>query len=246
MDGCIIKGCHPVLDFNKSFGEYASLLETLFQREEWGADQRGPFGLLSRGGTFQRWADEHLHMAQSTQNLRTGARRVDAMLRESDGDCAIHLFGTSAAGSAMLEYFLLTDPQRLYYHRGGRDHGLKPPKSYDLDRRIASLTIIDAPSDWVPLRPDNLVRNYFRRDALGRYLLENTRIKTGPPVPYDEHTARSEDVPGTWVDANPVAGIDHDDHPHYDNLPAEPIPRHIYTGGHMSHETRAFLERVWR
>jgi len=125
MDGCIVKGCKPVIDLAHSFGEYIALLTDLYEQGGWG--QRPPGGLLRRARPepFAEWAERQVHSAQSTQNLRTGAARVDGILRSIGGDAAIHLFGTSAAGSAILEYFLLTDPATLYdrahdEHRGGR------------------------------------------------------------------------------------------------------------------------------
>jgi hypothetical protein len=249
MDGCVVKGCHPTIDFEHSFGEYAGLLEELFERGNWGHSIRRLLGRnVSRRIAFNEWAEEHVHLAQSTQNKRTGAARVHAVVQSIAGQANIHFFGTSAAGAAMLEYFLLTDPQTLYYRSSDPNNILRPARRYPLDPRIASLTMIDAPMNWVPLRRDRgLIHRNWGKQALGQYLPAHTRIVSGPHYPVAAHTVRCEDVPGTWVGADPVADLDFDNHPHYDGLPEEPgIERHIYTGGHMSHETRAFLERVWR
>ncbi len=247
MDGCIVKGCHPIIEIHHSFGEYAALLTDLYQHGGWG--YRGSRLLSWRGQPeeFEDWAERHLHTAQSTQNLRTGASRVANILHGISGDGAIHLFGTSAAGAAMLEYFLLTDPATLY--DGERDlHRVGPPaRKYRIDPRIASFTTIDAPSNWVPLRRDpHAHRHAFGPGTLGHYLVTHTRIQASPGRPADRHTVRMEDVPHTWVDSQPVAGMDYDDRPHYDGLPRIGLERHIYTGGHMSRETRAFLTRVWQ
>lgn len=247
MDGCVVKGCKPFIAFEKTFGEYAALLRKLYMHGHWGRFERRFMGLHRPAYfNFGDWVQLHVHTAQSTQNIRTGADRIDRILKGIRGHGDIHMFGTSAAGSAMLEYFLLTDPDRLYYHPDN-EHELKPAKKYDIDVRIASLTTIDAPTNWVPLRHDSgRLRPYYGRDALGRYLAGRTRIKAGPRVPPEKHTTRTEDVPNTWVEAEPVAGLDYDDRPHYEYLPKASIERHIYTGSHMSHETREFLERIWR
>jgi len=57
---------------------------------------------------------------------------------------------------------------------------------------------------------------------------------------------RTEDTPGTFVESDPIRGIDNDDNPTWDNLKPPGPWRHEQTGREMSHETRAFLERVWR
>ncbi len=190
--------------------------------------------------------DEHVHLAQSTQNMRTGAYRVDEILRGISGHDNIHLFGTSAAGAAILEYFLLTDPDRLYYNDRDPDDTLKPARKYRIDNRIASLTTIDAPTNWIRIRHDKgRIFSYFGPSAMGRYLVGHTRIKTGPHIPQDKHTTRLEDVPDTWVGALPVAGLDYDNQPHFSYLPEAGIKRHMYTGGHASEETTEFLLRVW-
>ncbi len=247
MDGCVVKGCKPVLEFEHTFGEYAYLLEDLYRRGGWEPRRRRIAGLLLPGNGFDGWADRHVLMAQSTQNLRTGAMRIDAMLHKIDGEADIHLFGTSAAGSAILEYFLLTDPETLYFHATDPRDRRMPARKYRIDRRIASVTCIDAPNNWVPLRRESPMPGANGAPGtLGRYLAEHTRVKAGPRYPEDEYTIRTEDVPGTWVGAKPVAGAGYDNHPHFDHLPDTPLERHIYTGSHMSDETRAFLERVWR
>lgn len=81
MDGCIVKGCKPVIDLAHSFGEYIALLTDLYEQGGWG--QRPPSGLLRRARPepFAEWAERQVHSAQSTQNLRTGAARVDGILR---------------------------------------------------------------------------------------------------------------------------------------------------------------------
>jgi len=248
MDGCIVKGCKPVIDLAHSFGEYIALLTDLYEQGGWG--QRPPGGLLRRARPepFAEWAERQVHSAQSTQNLRTGAARVDGILRSIGGDAAIHLFGTSAAGSAILEYFLLTDPATLY-DRAHDEHRVGPPaRKYQIDPRIVSFTSIDAPANWVPLcRDPHAHRHAFGPGTLGGYLVAHTRSQTGPHLPADQHTVRMEDIPHTWVDSQPVAGVDYDDRPHYDHhLPRVGLERHIFTGGHMSRETRAFLTRVWQ
>jgi len=248
MDGCVVKGCKPKLDFDFSFGQYADLLEDLYRQGGWGRGEHrlGPLPLPGRM-PFTTWRDSHVHTAQSTQNIGTGARRIDALLRAIPGQANIHLLGTSAAGSAILEYFLLTDPDLLYVHDSDPSGRRRPAPAYRLDPRIASITTIDAPTNWVPL-----LRNHPGRPAdgaprsLGRYLARRTRVKAGANVPPDVATTRTEDVPLTWISGDPVAGLVYDNQPHYDGLPPFDLERHIYTGKHMSQETRAFLERVWR
>jgi hypothetical protein len=248
MDGCIVKGCKPVLNFEHTFGEYAALLEDLFHRGGWGRGEKGLLGLRLGSSSFDDWVSRHVHMAQSTQNKRTGASRVDALARGiPPGHGHVHLFGTSAAGAAMLEYILLTAPSTLYYRPSDPHSHHRPAKQYDLDPRIASFTTIDAPTNWVPVRHDDPLRKWsWGAGAPGEYLEHHTRIKAGPRYPQGEHTTRTEDVPDTWVEARPVAGLDYDDRPHYDNLPDPGMKRHMYTGNHISHETRDFLRRVWR
>ena len=248
MDGCIVKGCRPFIDFEHTFGDYAAVLTELYHQGHWGGRAGRVWGFRqSATDAFEDWADKHIHVAQSTQNLRTGASRVDGILRSIRGDTNIHLFGTSAAGSAMLEYFLLCDPQTLYYHNSDKHGERMPTRRYRIDPRIASFTAIDAPANWVPVRRDrHNPRIAFGPGTVGRYLADHTRIQAGPRLPAGRHTTRMEDVPNTWVECWPVAGIDYDDRPHYDYLPEVGLKRHIYTGGHASHESRAFLERVWR
>jgi hypothetical protein len=247
MDGCIVKGCKPVLNFEHTFGEYSYLLEELFRRGGWGHGEKGFWGFRKGGANFDDWVSTHVHMAQSTQNKRTGASRVDELLRGISGHGHIHLFGTSAAGAALLEYMLLTDPRTLYYRPSDPHGDLRPPKRYDIDPRIASLTTIDAPTNWVPVRHDDGLRKWsWGAGILGEYLDHHTRVKAGPHYLKGEHATRTEDVPDTWVEAHPVAGLDYDDRPHYDNLPEPGMKRHMYTGNHISHETRDFLHRVWR
>src|SRR5438067_2439445 len=111
MDGCIVKGCKPYVDFETTFGEYAALLKELYEYGHWGRGERRLFGVrVPAAQSFEDWAKRHVHTAQSTQNLRTGATRIAAFLQEIKDHANIHLFGTSAAGSAILEYFLLCDP----------------------------------------------------------------------------------------------------------------------------------------
>lgn len=247
MDGCVVKGCKPVLDFESTFGEYSALLMDLFKRGRWGSGERRVLGVRVGRERFEDWASTHVHTAQSTENKRTGASRVNDLLVGIKGNGNIHLFGTSAAGAAMLEYILLTDPATLYYRPRDPKGEFRPPKRYRIDPRIASLTTIDAPTNWVPVRHADMpgVRGWGK-GTVGYYLARHTRIKAGPRRHSGEYTTRVEDVPDTWVGAHPVAGLDYEDTPHYDGLPRAGIERHIYTGSHMSHETRAFLERVWR
>jgi hypothetical protein len=245
MDGCIVKGCKPFVALEPTFGEYAEVLRALYEAEQWGAGT----GRWGRGGpSFERWAETHVGTAQSTQNLRTGAARVAAFIESVPGSSGIHLFGTSAAGSAILEYFLLTDPQTLYYHASDRRAERVPGPRYRIDSRITSFTAIDAPTDWVPLRRTHAPGwQTGGRGTLGHYLAERTRIHAGPRVAPAYQTARHEDVPGTWVGATPVAGLLYDNTPHYDErIPANGLPRHIFTGSHISDETHAFLQRAWR
>jgi hypothetical protein len=54
-----------------------------------------------------------------------------------------------------------------------------------------------------------------------------TRIKVGPHYPKGEHSTRTEDVPDTWIEAHPVAGLDYDNRPHYDNLPEPGMKRQM-------------------
>lgn len=247
MDGCVVKGCRTLIEFERTFGEYADLLEDLFHRGGWGRGEKRVLGVRVGGRKFEDWATEHIYAAQSTQNKRTGASRVDEVLRSIEGNGNIHLFGTSAAGAAILEYVLLTDPGTLYYRPHDPRKEFMPAKRYDIDPRIASLTTIDAPTNWVPVRRDpGWPRPGWSKGTIGYYLAKHTRIKAGPKVPKGAHTNRTEDVPGTWVGAEPVAGLDYDNDPHYDYLPRQAVERHMYTGGHMSHETRDFLRRVWR
>jgi hypothetical protein len=248
MDGCIVKGCRPAIDFERTFGEYAALLERLYTKGRWGRSERTILGLaFPRNRRFNDWVQDHVHLAQSTQNMRTGAYRVDEILRGIGGHDNIHLFGSSAAGAAILEYFLLTDPDTLYYNVRDPDNRLRPTGKYRIDNRVASLTTIDAPTNWIHVRHDEgRILPYFGRGAMGRYLVAHTRIKAGPHIPQDKHTTRLEDVPNTWVEARPVAGLDYDNRPHYSYLPEAGIKRHMYTGSHMSKETAEFLMRVWR
>lgn len=250
MDGCVVKGCHPHIDFERTFGEYAALLRDLYDQGGWGPDpRRGLRRLLPTGTDWHRWVQTHVHTGQSTENKRTGAGRVHDLLATIPGSAHIHLFGTSAAGVAMLEYFLLCDPATLYYRSTDEDRLFCSDRryDYDIDPRIASLTLIDAPTNWVPLRR---TKGPFRRDygqrALGQWLPAHTRLRTGPGVPVVLHTVRLEDVPDTWVGATPIADLDYDNNPHYDGLPALGMERHIYSGSHMSRESHAFLRRVWR
>ncbi|HMA37486.1 MAG TPA: hypothetical protein VKY74_23740 [Chloroflexia bacterium] len=245
MDGCVVKGCRSVIDFEHTFGEYAALLEDLFQRGGWG--RSAGRSRLWGAPNFDDWAAQHLHIAQSTQNLRTGAARVNAILAKIPGTGSIHLFGTSAAGSAMLEYFLLSDPDTLYYHSSDFGRTRLPGRQYQIDPRLASFTAIDPPANWVPLRRTHRSQGEDGgRGTLGVYLAAHTRIQAGAGCPPGTHTVRIEDVPGTWIGSTPIAGIDYDNRPHYGHLPETPLERHIYTGSRMSQETRAFLERVWR
>ncbi len=246
MDGCIVKGCRPVIDFDRSFGEYAALLRELYRRGGWGRGARRVLG-VPVSESFDSWAATHVHTAQSTQNMGTGSDRVERIVQVLKGPGNVHLFGTSAAGAAMLEYFLRTAPNTLYWHARDPLARRLPRQKFTIHPQIASFTAIDAPTDWIPLRRGGGPgRSGAEPGTLGAYLAKHTRIKTGPGTPPGEHTTRLEDVPGTWVGAVPIAGLDYDNDPHYDYLPEEPLARHIYTGGHMSHETRAFLERVWR
>lgn len=248
MDGCIVKGCKPFVALEPTFGEYAEVLRGLYEGERWGAEAvPGWRGRWARPA-FADWAAEHVRTAQSTQNLRTGAARVAAFLESVPGSSSIHLFGTSAAGSAILEYFLLTDPQTLYYHESDRRSERVPGARYRLDSRVASFTAIDAPTDWVPLRRTHAPGwQAGGPGTLGHYLAERTRIHAGPQCAPAYQTARHEDVPGTWVGARPVAGLLYDNNPHYDErIPADGLPRHIFTGSHISDETRAFLQHAWR
>src|SRR4051794_36331144 len=115
MDGCIVKGCKPYVAFESTFGEYAALLRELYESDGWGRAERHVLGVrVPVSVSFEDWAKTHVHTAQSTQNLRTGAARIDAFLQSISDPANIHLFGTSAAGSAILEYFLLSDPETLY------------------------------------------------------------------------------------------------------------------------------------
>jgi len=248
MDGCIVKGCKPLVDFTRTFGEYAALLEQLYREGGWGTRERFlPWLPFRRLSSFDSWVSDHVHIAQSTQNMGTGARRVNELLEKIQGHDDIHLFGTSAAGSAMLQYFLLTDPDLLYSHPEDPKGEQRPSKRYKIDVRIASVTTIDAPSNWIRLRHDTGPQQaYYGKGSLGRYLVAHTRVKAGPSVPKDKHTIRMEDVPDTWVGAGPVAGMDYDNNPHFSYLPRPGMRRHMYTGSHMSKETREFLRRVWR
>jgi hypothetical protein len=244
----VVKGCKPFVDFETTFDDYAAVLKDLYERGGWGRGERRLLGVpLPTASLFEDWADKHVHTAQSTQNLRTGAARVNDWLQEVPGTANIHLLGTSAAGAAILEYFLLCDPQTLYYHASDPRDSRRPARRYTIDSRIASFTAIDPTADWVPLRRSispTLPNN--GPGTLGRWLAAHTRIKAGPHYSDAEKTARMEDVPGTWIASQPVAGIIYDNQPHYDYLPHLGIERHIYTGAHISHEMRAFLERVWR
>ncbi len=246
MDGCVVKGCKPVLDFERTFGEYAELLEDLFHKGRWGHGEKGRFGRRAASRDFDDWADEHIHAAQSTQNMRTGADRVNNVLEGISGEGNIHLFGTSAAGAAMLVYFVLCEPKTLYVRSEDSRNEMVPAQKYTIDRRIASLTTIDAPTNWAPVKHDEPGRRSVPgKDALGDYLMRHTRIKAGAGCGSEE-TNRMEDVPGTWIGAQPVAGMCYDNRPHYKYLPDAGMERHIYTGSHASDETREFLERVWR
>lgn len=246
MDGCVVKGCKPFVDFETTFGEYAALLKELYHQAGWGRASRRILG-VPVSTAFEDWADRHVHTAQSTQNLRTGAARINDWLQQVPGNDSIHLFGTSAAGAAILEYFLLCDPAVLYYHASDPRDTRVPARRYTVDSRIASLTLIDPPANWVPLRRSlspTLPNN--GPGTLGRYLAAHTRVKAGPGYSDEEKTARMEDVPGTWIGSQPVAGIIYDNTPHYDGLPHMILERHIYTGRHISAETRAFAARAWR
>lgn len=246
IDGCVVKGCRSVIDFTTTFGQYAALLQTLFTQGGWGRGGRRMLG-LPLGIPFRTWVQTHVHITQSTQNLRTGASRVAAILEEIQGDVRVHLFGTSAGGSAILEYFLLTDPQRLYYYARDPRRTRVPARRYQVDSRVASICMIDAPTGWVPLRPDRIpILDAQSAESLGRYLAATTRVQAGPGVPDDQQTVRNEDVPGTWIAAEPIAGTAYDNTPHFAYLPGVGIERHIYTGSHMSEETRDFLSQAWR
>jgi len=233
IDGCVVKGCRAEIDFTHTFGEYADLLEELYRA-----------GAGPRALPFAAWVPGHVHVAQSTQNLRTGAGRVAAMLAEIPGAPRIHLFGTSAGGAAILEYLLYTDPQALYAEARDPRRQHIPARRYTLDPRIASLCTVDAPVNWVPLRRAGAPWA-LRAEAPGAYLARHTRVRAGGGCPPEEATARMEEVPGTWVAGYALAGLPYDKHPHYTGLPRFPVERHIYTGSHMSRETGDFLRRVW-
>jgi hypothetical protein len=245
MDGCVVKGCKPVLALEPTFGEYGALLKELFRRGGWGhSETRGRLG-WPRMESFDQWAEAHVHTAQSTQNTGTGADRIEPIVQRIKDDGDIHLFGTSAAGAAILEYFLRCAPQTLYQHSSDPWRRRIPRQKYVIHPHIASFTSIDAPTDWVPLRRATGGPRDNGPGTLGRYLARTTRIKAGPGVRDDEATTRVENVPGTWIGGPPIAGLGYDGAPHYDGLPPVDLQRHMYTGRHMSHETRAFLERVW-
>ncbi|MDQ6694020.1 MAG: hypothetical protein M3014_06320 [Chloroflexota bacterium] len=246
MDGCVVKGCRFLIDFERTFGEYADLLEELYERGHWGRGARRLFGSRAGYDDFDDWATEHVHVAQSTQNLRTGAARVNGILQSISGHVNIHLFGTSAAGAAIIEYFLLCDPGTLYYRATDPHNDTIPNKKYAIDTRIASMITLDAPTNWVAVKHnDGEMPRASGKGTIGDYLVRHTRIKAGDKYGRDRQTARMEDVPDTWVEAQPVAGVYYDNRPHYEYLPKAGLERHIYTGSHMSLETRDFLERVW-
>ena len=189
--------------------------------------------------SFEEWAEAHVHTAQSTQNIGTGADRVERILQRIKDDGDIHLFGTSAAGAAILEYFVRCAPQTLYRHSLRPAAAARAPPEYVIHPTSRVSPASDAPTDWVPLRratggpgdngPGTL------RPLPGQDYAHQGRARRARQRGDHTHRERARHLDRRARHRGP--GL-YDGDPHFDALPPFDLKRHMYTGSHMSHETR--------
>jgi len=240
VEGCVpgsvvgagAAGCgHP------DWGEYMTQLRRIY------ASWQGEYAQLGEQwtyGTFDEWAATHVHNVVALSG-GSGADAIAGVVSTLPAGTAVHLFGHSMGGAAVLEYL-----NRMRYIQGLLAKGeLEYPnvlKGYDA--RVKSAVFIDAADTDMP------------EPGFGKWAASQG-IKV-----------LDVDSPNDWVNHPPISGVEHhagnycnafssscpieptaDDDAWYGTSPIYNHVRakyHEYTATHISEEAYFFIWQYWK